>query len=116
MPVDMVVYTTVLTLIVFLLFKLPGVRQGTDFTRPAGNEPTGQNASAIAMEASGLLVLTIQFIMAPTHTIDGFNYADVWHIALSLIGGGLILSGTGMALYGRSFQLPGKRKAPESIR
>ncbi len=116
MPVDMVVYTTVLTLIVFLLLRLPGVRQGVDFTRPATDKPTGQNAAAIAMGATGLLTLTIQFLMAPTHTITGINYADVWHAALSLIGSGLILAGIGMALHARSIRLPVSGKASQIAR
>jgi hypothetical protein len=99
MPVDMVVYTTVLTLVVFLIFRIPAIWQGVDFEKPAGDKPTGKSAAAIALVASGVLFLTIQFIMAPTHTITGVNYADVWHLALSILGGGLILTGTGMVLY-----------------
>jgi hypothetical protein len=97
MPVDMVVYTTVLTLIVFLLFRIPGVWQGADFEKPAAEKKTGRQAAAIALGASGLLVLSIQFIMAPTHSIDGINYADVWHTALTLIGLGLVLAGVACA-------------------
>ena len=41
----------------------------------------------------GVLTLTIQFVMAPTHTIDGINYANVWHVVMSIIGSVLILSG-----------------------
>ena len=93
MPVDAVVYTTVLTLVVFLLFRIPGVWQGVDFEKPAGDKKTGKNAAAIAMAATGLLTLTIQFLMAPTHTIEGVNYADVWHVALTLIGVGLLIAG-----------------------
>jgi hypothetical protein len=93
MPVDAVVYTTVLTLVVFLLFRIPGIWQDVDFEKPAGEKKTGKNAAAIALAASGLLALTIQFIMAPTHTIGGVNYADVWHVALTLIGGGLLIAG-----------------------
>jgi hypothetical protein len=92
-PVDAVVYTTVLTLVVFLLFRIPGVWQGVDFEKPAGDKKTGKNAAAIAMAATGLLTLTIQFLMAPTHTIEGVNYANVWHVALTLIGGGLLIAG-----------------------
>ena len=33
MPVDAVVYTTVLTLVIFLLFKIPAIWQGVDFTK-----------------------------------------------------------------------------------
>ncbi len=93
MPVDMVVYTTVMTLIVFLLFRIPGVWQGVDYEKPAAEKKTGRQAAAIALGASGLLVLSIQFIMAPTHSIDGINYADVWHTALTLVGSGLVLAG-----------------------
>jgi hypothetical protein len=93
MPVDAVVYTTVLTLVVFLLFRIPGVWQGVDFEKPAGDKKTGKNAAAIALGAVGVLSLTIQFLMAPTHTIEGVNYADVWHVALTLIGGGLLIAG-----------------------
>ena len=92
MPVDMVVYTTALALIVFLLFRIPGVWQGVNFEKPVAEKTTGRLAAAIALGASGLLVLSIQFIMAPTHSIDGMNYADVWHSALTLIGLGLVLA------------------------
>jgi len=97
MPVDMVVYTTLLTLIVFLLLRIPGVWQGVNFEKPASEKKTGQQAAAIALGATGLLVLTIQFIMAPTHSLNGTNYADVWHTALTLVGSGLVLAGIARA-------------------
>jgi len=99
MPVDMVVYTSLLTLIIFLLFRIPGVWQGVDFEKPAGEKNTGKQAAAIALAATGLLSLTIQFLMAPTHTISGINFADVWHTALTLIGLALILGGVATAVY-----------------
>ena len=98
MPVDMVVYTTVLTLVVFLLFKLPGIWQAINFEKPSGNDQMGRTAAAIVLAANGLLTLTIQFLMAPTHTIGGINYANVWHITLSLLGVGLILVGVVTAI------------------
>jgi formate-dependent nitrite reductase membrane component NrfD len=45
------------------------------------------------------LSLTIQFMMAPTHTINGLNYADIWHAALTWIGILLILSGVATVIY-----------------
>ncbi len=99
MPVDAVVYTTVLTLIVFLLFRIPAIWQGVNFEKPEGDKQTGKHAAAIALAASGLLTLTIQFLMAPTHTIRGVNYADLWHTALTVIGAGLILTGGITAFY-----------------
>jgi hypothetical protein len=98
MPVDMVVYTTVLTLILFLLFRIPGVWQGVDYAKPESEKKTGKQAAAIALGATGLLSLTIQFLMAPTHTIGGINYADVWHTALTLLGLALIVGAVATAV------------------
>jgi hypothetical protein len=101
MPVDMVVYTTVLTLIIFLLFRIPAIWQSVDFEDPSGGNKNGTQAAAIALIACGLLSLTIQFLMAPTHTLGGFNYADVWHTTLTLIGLVLILGGLALAVHTR---------------
>src|SRR5512137_1238040 len=38
MPVDMVLYTNILTLVIFLLFRIPGIWQGVDFARAAGGK------------------------------------------------------------------------------
>ena len=99
MPVDMVVYTTVLTLIIFLIFRIPAIWQGVNFEKPEGENKNSKQAGAIALGACGLLSLTIQFLMAPTHTIGGINYADVWHTTLTLLGLVLILGGMAMAVY-----------------
>jgi hypothetical protein len=99
MPVDMVVYTTVLTLIFFLLIRIPQVWQGVNFEKPEGEKKTGQQAAAIALGVCGILSLTIQFLMAPTHTIGGINYADVWHTSLTFLGLVLILGGVVSAIY-----------------
>ncbi len=101
MPVDMVVYTTVLTLVIFLIFRIPGVWQAVDFHKPETDPASGTNATAAAMAVCGVLALTIQFMMAPTHTISGVNYANVWHTALSLVGGLLVLGGAGTFYYGK---------------
>ena len=101
MPVDMVVYITVLTLIVFLLFRIPAIWAGVNYAKPAGGRKDGKPAAAIALALSGVLALTIQFIMAPTHTLAGVNWADAWHLTLTVIGLGLILAGAGMIFYPR---------------
>jgi hypothetical protein len=107
MPVDMVVYTTLLTLIVFLLFRLPGIWQGVDFEKPGGEKETGQQAAAIALGATGVLVLTVQFIMAPTHTVAGVNYADAWHVVMSAVGLALMVAGVSLRLRGAARIRPG---------
>lgn len=97
MPVDMVVYTTLLTLAVFLLIRLPPVWRGVDFEKPEVTPGSG-GAAAAAMAACGLLALTVQFLMAPTHTIGGVNFADIWHGVLSMLGVMLLAGGAGLFL------------------
>ena len=94
MPVDMVVYTTLFTLIVFLLFKIPFIWQGINFDNSSVNEnkPAG-GAAAILL---GLLMLTIQYTMASTHTWDGVNYAGAFNTSMTVIGVGLFLLGAGI--------------------
>lgn len=112
MPVDMVVYTTALTLVVFLIFRIPAIWQGVNFEKPAGEPKVGKNAAAAALIATGCLTLTIQFLMAPTHTIGGVNYADVWHVTLSLLGAMQILVGSVMMAWKSG--LPTAHRLPAS--
>jgi hypothetical protein len=94
MPVDAVVYITVLTLVIFLLFRIPFLWQGVDFTKGKAkdNLPAG-GAAAIVL---GILTLTIQYTMASTHTWGGVNYADVFNTSMTGIGFGLLLLGAGI--------------------
>jgi hypothetical protein len=94
MPVDAVVYTTLFTLVIFLLFKIPGIWQGVDFAKAkaAQNKPAG-GAAAILL---GILTLTIQYTMEATHTWGGVNYADAFNTSMTVVGFGLLLLGTGV--------------------
>ena len=114
MPVDAVTYSAVLTLIVFLLFKIPGVWDKVDFTkaRPKDNQSAG-GAAAIA---SGILAFTIQYLMASTHTMNGgINYGDAFHTSMTIVGWGLVLGGISLILVAQNWiQLPAKIRGRES--
>ena len=94
MPVDAVVYTTVLTLVIFLLFKIPAVWQGVDFAKAKAekNKPAGGVAAIIL----GLMTLTIQYTMGATHTWGGVNYADPFNTSMTAAGIGLLLLGAAL--------------------
>lgn len=94
MPVDAVVYTTVLTLIIFLLFKIPAVWQGVNFTKAKADK--NKSAGGAAAILLGIVTLTIQYTMASTHTWDGINYANVFNTSMTAIGLGLLLLGAGL--------------------
>jgi hypothetical protein len=94
MPVDAVVYTTVFTLVIFLLFKIPAIWQGVDFAKAKANQnKPAAGASAILL---GILTLTIQFTMGATHTWDGVNYADAFNVSMTATGIGLLILGAAL--------------------
>ena len=98
MPVDAVVYTTVFTLAVFLILRIPFIWQGVDFGKDntKNNLPAG-GASAIML---GLMTLTIQYTMGSTHTWGGVNYADAFNTSMTVIGVGLLILGAGLFISG----------------
>jgi len=96
MPVDGVVYTTVLTLIVFLLFRIPKIWQGVDYTYGGADEKSGPIAAAITLLVTGILTMTVQYWAGPTHTWDGTNWAAAFLITSIMLGLGQILGGAAL--------------------
>ena len=96
MPVDGVVYTTVLTLIVFLLFRIPKIWQGVDYTGGDPNDQTGPMAAAITLLVTGILTLTVQYWAGPTHTWDGTNWAAAFLVTSTMLGLGQLLGGAAL--------------------
>lgn len=94
MPVDAVVYMTILTLIVFLLLRIPFIWQGVDFRK--GDGKSSRMAGGAAAILLGLITLTIQYTMGPTHTWGGVNYADAFNTFMTLTGTGLLIPGAGL--------------------
>lgn len=107
MPVDAVVYTTVLTLVIFLLFRIPFIWQGVDFTK--GNTKSNLPAGGAAVILLGIMTLTIQYTMASTHTWGGVNYADVFNTSMTVIGMGLLVLGTGLFIGAGMLRVPASR-------
>lgn len=91
MPVDGVVYTTVLTLIVLLLFRIPKIWQGVDYTSGGSDDKTGPTAAATTLLVTGILTLTVQYWAGLTHTWDGTNWAAAFETTRILMGLGQLL-------------------------
>ena len=94
MPVDAVVYMTVLTLAIFLLFKIPAIWQGVDFSKAKASD--NKKAGGAAAIVVGLFTLTVQYTMGSTHTWGGVNYADAFNTSMTVIGMGLLVLGAGL--------------------
>ncbi|HNT24242.1 MAG TPA: hypothetical protein PKM21_07750 [Anaerolineales bacterium] len=113
MPVDMVVYTTILTLAYFLILRIPALWQKVGFDQPASANTAGTTGGLAAILA-GVLALTVHLWAGPTHTWNGVNWADAWHPTLTVAGWGLVLLGIGLLAwsmglaFGRSSLANGK--------
>jgi hypothetical protein len=92
MPVDFIVYITAITLAAFLLFRIPGIWKQINLSGRE-DDVTGLGAG-VTMIVAGVMILTVQFWAGPTHTLNGINYADVWHVQLAIAGWGALLAGS----------------------
>ncbi len=112
MPVDGVVYTTLLTLIVFLIFRVPKIWQGVDYTSGDYNDQTGRMAAAITLLVTGALTLTVQYWAGSTHTWGGTNWAAAFSVTTTMLGLGQLLGGLIMAFWNQApLQEPVKTKS-----
>jgi len=97
MPVDMVVYATVITLALFLIFGIPKIKQMVGFEEGGSNGTTAAGGmTAIVM---GMLFLSVQMWAGPTHIFDGINLADHFHTQMMVGGGTLFVFGLGLLIY-----------------
>jgi hypothetical protein len=110
MPVDAVVYTTVLTLVIFLLFRIPSIWQGVNFSK--GRSRDNKTAGGAAAIVLGLFTLTIQYTMGSTHTWGGVNYADAFNTSMTVIGAACLLLGVGMFVSWEKFKIAARRLRP----
>jgi hypothetical protein len=93
MPVDGVVYTTLLTLIVFLIFRIPPLWKGVEYYSEGKGDKSGPLSAAITLFVTGILTLTVQYWAGPTHTWGGTNWAETFEITRILMGLSLLLGG-----------------------
>ncbi len=99
LPVDIRFYVTLITLIIFLIIRIPSIWKKVDFTwsKKNGSKLT---IAGIAMILSGFVTLTTPFWASASHiTPDGYNLVN--EIAAPLFYGGLsfIILGTIILLY-----------------
>lgn len=96
-PANMKLYTNLLTLIVFLLLRLPALRDRIDFGEP--DDPSSQmTSSGLAASISGAIMLTTPQWIASSHTYAGVEWVDVLRAPLYVGGGGLLFIGVTLLL------------------
>lgn len=97
-PANMKLYINALTLILFLLLHLPGIRNRVDFTQD-DDQGVQSLASGITAILTGALVLTTALWVGASHLHEGFNWVMV--LREPLIGVGAALVGIGLVSLAR---------------
>jgi hypothetical protein len=88
-PANVKFYLNAVTLIVFLVCGIPGIREWTDFEKQggAGIRP----AAGVATFIAGLLTLSTPMWAGPTHTYMGQNWVYLLGAPLNIAGSLLVL-------------------------
>jgi len=98
MPVDAVVYTTVLTLAIFLILRIPRLWRGVGGMGAGFDGGAGKLGAAISLLICGALSLTVHVWAAPSHTWGGTNWAAAFLVTSTMFGWGLLLAGAALLL------------------
>ncbi|MDD5468872.1 MAG: hypothetical protein PHS96_13805 [Anaerolineales bacterium] len=95
-PNDVRVYTTLFTLAVFLLLRIPRIWQKAGFER--GADSASGSGAGMALLLAGVLTLTVHLWAGPSHMLGGVNYADAWRTAITWLGWALSGAGVGLSV------------------
>lgn len=95
MPVLFVFLANVITLLLFLLLRLPGIRDRVDFGR-SGDDGVGQMAGGLAAIVIGLVVISTSLWVGDTHVYEGVNWTHL--LEEFLVGSGIASMSMGALL------------------
>jgi len=94
-PANFKFYTNAITLVLFLVIRLPGIRAWVDFSKP-GSGTDRATAGGLAAIVAGFVMLTTEIWVGPSHMFEGTNWVHRLHVPLTV--GGSILALGGFAL------------------
>ena len=97
-PANMKFYINVITLILFLVLLIPGIREKVNFSREEARMDLN-TAGGLAAIVMGVISLTTQYWAGPSHTYQGVNWVELLQLELNLSG--ILLTGAGVAILGR---------------
>ena len=94
-PANMKFFSNVITLILFLIYLIPGIREKVNFSMNGGSADK-DTAGGLAAIVAGVILLTTPIWAGPSHTYQGENWVIL--LETSLYISGILLTGGGVAL------------------
>lgn len=88
-PTSMRFYITLLTLVVFLIIRLPGIWDRVGLGRPQGGPGSKMGSGGLSMLLAGMVTLATPVWAGPSHMLEGYNLVNVLYAHL-MVGGGLL--------------------------
>jgi hypothetical protein len=96
-PANMKFFANVITLLLFLVFGLPGMRQRVNFSGP-GDPTTQMTSGGLAAIVVGILILSVRTWVGSSHVYEGNNWVDVLKVPLDVSSSILMIGGVSMLL------------------
>ena len=91
-PANVKFFINLATLILFIIFQLPGIKDKVDFSQPM-EKSEKESAAGLVSILVGITALTIFAWAGPSHTYFGENWVYVLEIPLLVVGTTLIVGG-----------------------
>jgi len=96
-PANVKFFTNLATLLIFLLLKLPGLRDQVDFSQRGGTDRA--TAGGLAAIVAGIVMFTTEFWVGSSHVFQGTNWVHVLQVPLLIGGTVLTLGGLGLLVW-----------------
>jgi hypothetical protein len=93
-PANMKFYTNAITLLIFLMFLIPGIRDKINFSKP-GNKSEMRIGGGLSAIVTGTITLTVALWAGPSHTFQGENWVLLLQLPLTITGVVLLFGGVG---------------------
>jgi hypothetical protein len=98
-PANVVFFINLITLIIFLLLLIPGLRKKVDFTQ-GGKEVDKTTGGGLAAMVSGIVILSTWMWVGTSHIYMGTNWVDVLAVPIYVFGTLLVLGGIALLAKG----------------
>jgi len=95
LPANMKFYANAITLLLFLVLRLPGLRERVDFSRASSSDDKAMTGGLAAIVV-GATVLTTELWVGTSHIFGSTNWVHV--LRMPLLVGGTLLVASGLAV------------------
>ncbi len=114
-PTNIRFYLTALTLILFLLVRIPGVWNKAGLGRPATGTGSYTAPTGLALFLAGVLILTTPVWAGPSHMLDGYNLVYTLEVPLLIDGIAMTMGGLILLVFGSRLVSLVRRERPRSV-